>query len=132
MSDSAHGSSHPSSDWHCGQAMKACISTRVIPSVRRGNSRSLCRVAGENLSVLTDPPCNSGIHRRPLARGPLLEGPAKSWYSDIESGSNPGRSVGTDQIGGGGRDRVRTCDLMLAKHALSQLSYTPILATFLF
>ena len=25
----------------------------------------------------------------------------------------------------GGRDRVRTCDLMLAKHALSQLSYTP-------
>jgi hypothetical protein len=32
----------------------------------------------------------------------------------------------------GGRDRVRTCDLMLAKHALSQLSYTPILATFLF
>jgi hypothetical protein len=27
----------------------------------------------------------------------------------------------------GGRDRVRTCDLMLAKHALSQLSYTPIL-----
>jgi hypothetical protein len=28
----------------------------------------------------------------------------------------------------GGRDRDRTCDLMLAKHALSQLSYTPILA----
>ena len=25
----------------------------------------------------------------------------------------------------GGRDRDRTCDLMLAKHALSQLSYTP-------
>ena len=29
----------------------------------------------------------------------------------------------------GGRDRDRTCDLMLAKHALSQLSYTPIFAT---
>jgi hypothetical protein len=28
----------------------------------------------------------------------------------------------------GGRDRDRTCDLMLAKHALSQLSYTPIFA----
>jgi hypothetical protein len=31
----------------------------------------------------------------------------------------------------GGRDRDRTCDLMLAKHALSQLSYTPIFATVL-
>jgi hypothetical protein len=29
----------------------------------------------------------------------------------------------------GGRDRDRTCDLMLAKHALSQLSYTPTAAT---
>ena len=29
------------------------------------------------------------------------------------------------QEGIGGRDRDRTCDLMLAKHALSQLSYTP-------
>src|SRR5258707_4619814 len=29
----------------------------------------------------------------------------------------------------GGRDRDRTCDLMLAKHALSQLSYTPTTAT---
>ncbi len=32
----------------------------------------------------------------------------------------------------GGRDRDRTCDLMLAKHALSQLSYTPIRQTLLF
>jgi hypothetical protein len=31
----------------------------------------------------------------------------------------------------GGRDRVRTCDLMLAKHALSQLSYTPVLSALL-
>jgi hypothetical protein len=31
------------------------------------------------------------------------------------------------QVKYGGRDRDRTCDLMLAKHALSQLSYTPIL-----
>jgi hypothetical protein len=30
----------------------------------------------------------------------------------------------------GGRDRDRTCDLMLAKHALSQLSYTPTLPLF--
>src|SRR6266436_4597743 len=29
----------------------------------------------------------------------------------------------------GGRDRDRTCDLMLAKHALSQLSYTPTFVT---
>jgi hypothetical protein len=29
----------------------------------------------------------------------------------------------------GGRDRDRTCDLMLAKHALSQLSYTPTAVT---
>jgi hypothetical protein len=29
----------------------------------------------------------------------------------------------------GGRDRDRTCDLMLAKHALSQLSYTPTTTT---
>ena len=29
----------------------------------------------------------------------------------------------------GGRDRDRTCDLMLAKHALSQLSYTPTVVT---
>jgi|HubBroStandDraft_3_1064219.scaffolds.fasta_scaffold459380_1 hypothetical protein len=27
----------------------------------------------------------------------------------------------------GGRDRVRTCDPLLAKQVLSQLSYTPIL-----
>jgi hypothetical protein len=26
---------------------------------------------------------------------------------------------------GGGRDRVRTCDPLLAKQVLSQLSYTP-------
>src|SRR5882672_11445953 len=31
----------------------------------------------------------------------------------------------------GGRDRDRTCDLMLAKHALSQLSYTPTVITIL-
>jgi hypothetical protein len=31
----------------------------------------------------------------------------------------------------GGRDRVRTCDPLLAKQVLSQLSYTPILATIL-
>ena len=29
----------------------------------------------------------------------------------------------------GGRDRARTGDLMLAKHALSQLSYTPTAGT---
>ena len=33
--------------------------------------------------------------------------------------------VGEVFEGLGGRDRDRTCDLMLAKHALSQLSYTP-------
>ena len=31
----------------------------------------------------------------------------------------------------GGRDRDRTCDLMLAKHALSQLSYTPTILAIL-
>ena len=38
---------------------------------------------------------------------------------------------GRDQTGrekkSGGRDRVRTCDPLLAKQVLSQLSYTPIL-----
>jgi hypothetical protein len=29
----------------------------------------------------------------------------------------------------GGRDRVRTCDPLLAKQVLSQLSYTPTAAT---
>jgi hypothetical protein len=29
----------------------------------------------------------------------------------------------------GGRDRVRTCDPLLAKQVLSQLSYTPIVTT---
>jgi hypothetical protein len=33
--------------------------------------------------------------------------------------------AGSSTVDDGGRDRVRTCDLMLAKHALSQLSYTP-------
>jgi hypothetical protein len=30
----------------------------------------------------------------------------------------------------GGRDRVRTCDPLLAKQVLSQLSYTPTIALF--
>ena len=31
----------------------------------------------------------------------------------------------------GGRDRVRTCDPLLAKQVLSQLSYTPTVASFI-
>jgi hypothetical protein len=58
-------------------------------------------------------------HHEVLADEPLV-GAAMKLLSSLQSAKI------------GGRDRDRTCDLMLAKHALSQLSYTPILATILF
>jgi hypothetical protein len=44
----------------------------------------------------------------------------------VTNGLNQAKDIVFGKIVGG-RDRDRTCDLMLAKHALSQLSYTPIL-----
>ena len=41
------------------------------------------------------------------------------------SGSEPGTVSKNSRIRFGGADRDRTGDLMLAKHALSQLSYSP-------
>jgi hypothetical protein len=56
-------------------------------------------------------------HHEFLQMNPWLIGAAMKLLSSLQSAKI------------GGRDRDRTCDLMLAKHALSQLSYTPT-ATF--
>ena len=42
-------------------------------------------------------------------------------FKDLAPSTHPYRDTPT-----GGGDRDRTDDLMLAKHALSQLSYTPV------
>jgi hypothetical protein len=54
--------------------------------------------------------------------------PGKPVYR--ESGRGAQQNSGIDSLttkNFGGRDRVRTCDPLLAKQVLSQLSYTPIL-----
>ena len=68
------------------------------------------------------------LEREPAATGRL--GFGSQMRSQLTVPISPKRLDGNRQshrrIGKvGGRDRVRTCDLMLAKHALSQLSYTP-------
>ena len=63
-------------------------------------------------AIMTDL-ARTRTHHEFLQMNPWLIGAAMKRLSSLQSAKI------------GGRDRDRTCDLMLAKHALSQLSYTP-------
>ena len=73
------------------------------------------------------------LERRVSSARNSVSGPENGWQQ--QGVGKPYRRVTRILIRGrekfGGRDRVRTCDLMLAKHALSQLSYTPTVLSIL-
>jgi hypothetical protein len=68
----------------------------------------------------------SGLTGRMAAEEPLSWA-RRALILEVTNGLNRAKGIIFREMVGG-RDRDRTCDLMLAKHALSQLSYTPILA----
>ena len=94
---------------------------------RRGSRRSRSRPAPD---VNAPPGLCYSIARRCLSiRSALeaLEKPGRPFIHDVNATARPSRSCDAHLAiaGRGGARRVRTDDLMLAKHALYQLSYGP-------
>jgi hypothetical protein len=69
------------------------------------------------------PPLNHPSRDRFQAISVLLYGSSKGRFLELQREPTQGRTAQNGETGGGERDR--TDDLMLAKHALSQLSYAP-------
>jgi hypothetical protein len=102
-----HSPKHPSRHQHHADGLTP---PRLTPSspVKDHTRKDRCPHANSSFPIALRPPCRARRSRGASAPLPRL---------DMNDASRP-------SVGGGG-DRNRTDDLLLAKQALSQLSYTP-------
>src|SRR6516225_171983 len=111
------------------QPRRAAASMKTLLSDKPGARLARAAPAGEALLRRKGP---SAAGTRPVRLGHIttLSSPVNQHPAAVARGavaqSSPNVAAAPYRFAGGGGERIRTDDLLLAKQALSQLSYTPV------